>query len=272
MWDVATAIDSLGWVAEFRIPFSQIRFAEQGRAHVRLHDRARRRADGRAHQLAALSPRRAGLRLAGRRDLAGIAGLPTPRRLEVVPYAWRRTDQRTRRRPERARRLRSSDSRSQPERTSSTACRRTSRSTRRSIPTSARSRPIRRVLNLSAFEQFFEERRPFFLEGAGIFSFRTAAATSTPAARGLFYSRRIGRAPQLAGELRRRDEPDRHDDPRRGKDHRPARQRPVGRIARRGDAARARRRSARTIEPRDELRRRAAAAGSQRWAGRHRSR
>lgn len=30
------------------------------------------------------------------------------------------------------------------------------------------------VLNLSAFEQFFEERRPFFLEGSGIFSFMTA--------------------------------------------------------------------------------------------------
>ena len=30
------------------------------------------------------------------------------------------------------------------------------------------------VLNLSAFEQFFEERRPFFLEGSGIFSFKTA--------------------------------------------------------------------------------------------------
>jgi hypothetical protein len=30
------------------------------------------------------------------------------------------------------------------------------------------------VLNLGAFEQFFEERRPFFLEGAGIFSFRNS--------------------------------------------------------------------------------------------------
>ena len=26
VWDVATAVDSLGWVAEFRIPFSQLRF------------------------------------------------------------------------------------------------------------------------------------------------------------------------------------------------------------------------------------------------------
>jgi hypothetical protein len=41
------------------------------------------------------------------------------------------------------------------------------------------------VLNLSAFETWFPEKRPFFLEGAGMFD--------TPFA--LFYSRRIGRAP-----------------------------------------------------------------------------
>ena len=29
VWDVATAIDSVGWVAEFRIPFSQLRFANK---------------------------------------------------------------------------------------------------------------------------------------------------------------------------------------------------------------------------------------------------
>jgi hypothetical protein len=41
------------------------------------------------------------------------------------------------------------------------------------------------VVNLGAFETFFSERRPFFLEGSGNFQFRN-----------LFYSRRIGRAPQ----------------------------------------------------------------------------
>ena len=29
VWDVATAIDSLGWIAEFRIPFSQLRFQKR---------------------------------------------------------------------------------------------------------------------------------------------------------------------------------------------------------------------------------------------------
>ena len=47
-------------------------------------------------------------------------------------------------------------------------------------------------LNLTAFETFLAEQRPFFLEGTGIFSFAGDASR-------LFYSRRIGRAPQLAG-------------------------------------------------------------------------
>jgi hypothetical protein len=55
------------------------------------------------------------------------------------------------------------------------------------------------VLNLSAFEQFFEERRPFFLEGSGIFSFNTSCGDIDSGCTGLFYSRRIGRSPQLAG-------------------------------------------------------------------------
>jgi hypothetical protein len=55
-------------------------------------------------------------------------------------------------------------------------------------------------LNLSAFEQFFSERRPFFLEGAGIFSFRALCDdVDASSCQGLFYSRRIGRSPQLLG-------------------------------------------------------------------------
>ncbi|MBA3269105.1 MAG: hypothetical protein H0T71_01230, partial [Acidobacteria bacterium] len=48
------------------------------------------------------------------------------------------------------------------------------------------------VLNLTAFESFFDERRPFFVEATGIFRFDAGSLQ-------LFYPRRIGRAPQLAG-------------------------------------------------------------------------
>ncbi|UCG88904.1 MAG: carbohydrate binding family 9 domain-containing protein [Gemmatimonadota bacterium] len=46
------------------------------------------------------------------------------------------------------------------------------------------------VINLSAFETFFREKRPFFVEDAQIFDFRLSGRQNT-----LFYSRRIGREP-----------------------------------------------------------------------------
>lgn len=51
-------------------------------------------------------------------------------------------------------------------------------------------------VNLSAFETFFPERRPFFPEGANIFNYVIAMGGGGKAKETLFYSRRIGRAPQ----------------------------------------------------------------------------
>src|SRR5207249_6219604 len=48
-------------------------------------------------------------------------------------------------------------------------------------------------VNLSAFETFFSERRPFFVEGSGNFRF-DADCPDGPCQ--MFYSRRVGRAPQ----------------------------------------------------------------------------
>jgi hypothetical protein len=48
-------------------------------------------------------------------------------------------------------------------------------------------------VNLTAFELFFEERRPFFIEGNNILNFPVSPFNSN----NLFYSRRIGRQPQI---------------------------------------------------------------------------
>ena len=50
------------------------------------------------------------------------------------------------------------------------------------------------VMNLTAFETLFEEKRPFFLEGNNIFSFDSDDAS-------IFYSRRIGQSPTYAPHL-----------------------------------------------------------------------
>jgi len=56
-------------------------------------------------------------------------------------------------------------------------------------------------VNLTAFETFFQEKRPFFLEGKNITTFTTGIGDGSIGNDGLFYSRRIGRKPQGSPKL-----------------------------------------------------------------------
>lgn len=193
VWDVATRVDSLGWVAEFRIPFSQLRFnnkEEHTFGFMVVRDVARTSAriswplydhekQGYFSQMG---------------DLGGIRGLSSPRRLELTPYVVTKNETRP-----------SGSSFNHPQDASAGADIKYGLSSNLTLdatinPDFGQVEADPSVLNLSAFETFFEERRPFFLEGAGIFSFRTACGDIDSRCTGLFYSRRIGRAPQLAGQ------------------------------------------------------------------------
>jgi hypothetical protein len=55
------------------------------------------------------------------------------------------------------------------------------------------------VLNLSAYESFFDERRPFFVAGRGLFRADVNCSAVNCWGESLYYSRRIGRTPELAG-------------------------------------------------------------------------
>ena len=97
---------------------------------------------------------------------------------------------------------------------------------RRSIRISARSKPIPPSSILSAFETFFNERRPFFVEGLGQ---PATSASTVRTCNGLFYSRRVGRAPHgtdnlPSGDNIYTDVPGAVDDPRRRQADRPGRQ------------------------------------------------
>jgi len=52
-------------------------------------------------------------------------------------------------------------------------------------------------VNLTAYETFFQEKRPFFIEGNNITSFRTGIGDGDLGYDNLFYSRRIGRSPHI---------------------------------------------------------------------------
>lgn len=59
------------------------------------------------------------------------------------------------------------------------------------------------VVNLGVYETFFEERRPFFLEGLDVVDF----GGGSNAGGQLFYTRRVGRSPQVAPPSPRADTP-----------------------------------------------------------------
>jgi len=192
VWDVATAIDSLGWVAEFRIPFSQLRFAntpDHTFGLMIVRDVAR---TGARISWPLLRRERQGyVSQAG--ELSGINGIGSPSRLEVAPYVVTKNETRP-----------SGSSFDHPQSLSVGADVKYGLSSNLTLnatvnPDFGQVEADPSVLNLSAFEQFFEERRPFFLEGSGIFSFNTSCGDIDNGCTGLFYSRRIGRSPQLSG-------------------------------------------------------------------------
>ena len=189
VWDVATSIDSLGWIAEYRIPFSQMRFP-RGTSHVfglgvvrdiaRLNERdswplIRRDRTGIASQFG---------------ELTGIEGLGTPSHLEVMPYVV--TKNVTTTTPALA-------YGHQQQLTGGADVKYgvTSNFTLDATvnPDFGQVESDPAVLNLSAFETFYQEKRPFFIEGSGILRFDLQCNNNVCS--NLFYSRRIGRAPEI---------------------------------------------------------------------------
>ncbi len=56
-------------------------------------------------------------------------------------------------------------------------------------------------VNLSAYETYFTEKRPFFIEGDNITSFNIGVGNGSAGNDNIFYSRRIGRPPQIAPDV-----------------------------------------------------------------------
>src|SRR5690242_13108698 len=193
VWDVATRIDSLGWTAEFRIPLSQLRYppaASHTFGVMIIRELARR--NERVSWPLLRRSRNALVSQFG--DVGGLAGLGSPRRLELAPYMLVRNTGA----------VRGDDIRRSQQGTMGADLKYglTSNLTLDGTinPDFGQVEADPAQLNLTAFETFFEERRPFFLEGAGIFSFNTNCGDIDSGCTGLFYSRRIGRSPQLSGE------------------------------------------------------------------------
>ncbi|MFN8669345.1 MAG: DUF5916 domain-containing protein [Gemmatimonadaceae bacterium] len=193
IWDVATAVDSLGWTAEYRIPLSQLRYAPAsehtfGFGIWRDIERYRERVAWPAYV-----PTRNGL-VSQLGRLTGIAGITSARRLEVTPYLVTKNVQRVKPNDPYAR---GQDVEIGGDVKLGLTPNVTLDATVNPDFGQVEADPA--VLNLSAFEVFQSERRPFFVEGTGLYQFQLNCyiVVDCSTNEGLFYSRRIGRSPVL---------------------------------------------------------------------------
>src|SRR3954462_10869114 len=196
VWQVATSIDSAGWTAEYRIPFSQLRFGGAQKGVERVWGFQVMRDIARRNERDSWSPWKTtdpGF-VSFEGDLAGILDVPTPQRLEVLPYLSTKL-------------TRAPGNPSNPFYKANDASPSAGADLKYGLPggltLTATVNPDfgqvevdPAVVNLSAYETFFPEKRPFFVEGANIFNIGSINGGPGYGSQQIFYSRRIGRSPQ----------------------------------------------------------------------------
>lgn len=196
VWEAAGHVDSLGWTAEVRIPFSQLRFSSDslqtwGLNLTRITQRNQER-----DQWSFWRRNQAG----GPTFFGTLTGLnlhARPTRIELLPYAVIRSARLT---PDGANPLYNPHP-SNLRLGADLKYLATSNLTLSATvnPDFGQVEVDPAVVNLSAFETYFPEKRPFFVEGASLFDFgQPGCNINCGLGLDLFYSRRVGRAPEGA--------------------------------------------------------------------------
>jgi len=200
VWEAATTVDSAGWTAEYRIPFSQLRFSnlrEQvwGVQFERIIGR------NREYAVSTFIPKsiRGGVPQYG--HLLGVQDIRPGKRIEVLPYTVQRASYVD---------PGLNPYRDKPDLTTEAGLDLLYRVSSNLTVNAAFNPDFGQVevdpaiVNLGVYETFFDEKRPFFIEGSEIFAFGAAGTSGGQ----LFYSRRVGRAPSLSPPTAASDMPD----------------------------------------------------------------
>ena len=200
VWEGVAARNAGGWSAEMRIPFSQLRFADRDPMiwGINLERYLARRKE---EDFLGFAPRNESGFVSRFWHLEGLQRIPRPRYVEVLPYVRGKV---------RYAPADEGDPFFDGSEFTPTAGADFKIGLGPNLVLNATVNPDfgqvevdPAVVNLSDVETWFEEKRPFFVEGEKIFEFGYGGATSYWSSNWpgptFFYSRRIGRAPQ--GEL-----------------------------------------------------------------------
>jgi hypothetical protein len=200
VWQSEVSADENGWTAEIRIPLSQLRFtgAQQQTWGINIERYIRRKNE---NSFLRMTPKNQSGLASRMVDLTGLDGLKPGRHLELLPYTAARNEF-----------IKPADG--HPFNDGSRAFGSAGLDVKWGItnnltvtgtinPDFGQVEVDPAVVNLTAFETFYQERRPFFLEGSQIFNnFGQTGANDSwgfnNSEPNLFYSRRIGRLPQVS--------------------------------------------------------------------------
>jgi hypothetical protein len=189
VWQVAVARSKRGWSAEFAIPFNALRFATTPDGIYRWGVNFQRYISRKKETDSwVMVPRAERIQIAKWGQLKGLRNIKPPLHLEIQPYVSGTS-------------IMESSGRlvGTPTTNKARAGADIKYGISRNFTFDATIHPDfgqvevdEAVLNLTVFEPYFPEKRPFFLEGAQMFAFGSSIDnTSMP----LFFSRRIGRTP-----------------------------------------------------------------------------
>ncbi|HEV8363079.1 MAG TPA: DUF5916 domain-containing protein [Gemmatimonadaceae bacterium] len=200
IWSARARVDAEGWTAEMHIPFSQLRFNAAADQTWGLQ-LTRYVADKSERIQWVLIPVSAAGFVSHFGRLEGISGIPPARRLELLPYVATELTYRA-----------SVDARNPfDDKMSGRIGGDLKAGLGPNLTLDATINPDfgqveadPAVVNLTAFETIFEERRPFFIEGNELLTGRGQSFIGRPS---WFYSRRIGAAPRGAASAHFVDAP-----------------------------------------------------------------
>ncbi len=186
VWDGKVAHDEKGWTAEARIPLNQLRFSKQKEQVWGMHA-WRWLTRNQEEDQWQLIPRQNTGRLYQFGELHGIRDLPPSRHIELLPYLLGKVGSGPSFPGEGSQATGSAGLDAKVGLTTNFTLDATVN------PDFGQVEADPSVLNLTAYETFYEEKRPFFLEGRKILTFKIRDEDQDQ----LFYSRRVGGPPAL---------------------------------------------------------------------------
>ena len=197
VWYVKTSVDSLGWIAEMKVPYTQLRFASAeeyrwglnvGRVLFRLDETS----------LWQPIPMDAPGWVSQFGDLNGITGVKPKREVELLPYIMGKIENYEK--EEGNPYADGLDFGFNAGLDGKVAVTNDLTMNFTINPDFGQVEADPSVVNLTAFETFYSERRPFFVEGNNIYNYQLTGGGGSISQDNLFYSRRIGRQPHYEPE------------------------------------------------------------------------